>query len=349
MKTWFAAILVYVSLAGNAWCQGARPQTAADLAKYLGADRERLLYEGAKKEGKLVWYTSLTSYKEIAKSFEARYPGVTVEPYRAPAVNLATRTLGEAQARRYIVDAFETTQGALMLLRDNKLLLAYASPHLGEYPEGSKEKAPGGLFFYVVNRESYPGIGYNKNAVRESEVARSFDDLLKPTLKGKIGISGEEIGNRVIGAMVKAKGEGFIKNLAVQDIKLYGLPALGLNELIVSGEVPITFTAVDSNIRLAAARGAPVAWLAPELVPVNSGSIAVFAHSQHPHAALLFVDFVVGPEGQKLFSDKLGYGSPRKDHGFKRWYPEQGLTTEQYGKLDTRWNKELRALARKSS
>jgi hypothetical protein len=253
MKTWVAAILVSVGLAGSAWGQSVRPQTAADLAKYSGADRERLLYEGAKKEGRLVWYTSLTPYKEIAKNFETRYPGVTVEPYRAPATNLATRILGEAQARRYIADAIETTPGALML-RDNKLLLPFYSPHVGDYPEGSKEKAQGGLFFTVVDRESYPGIGYNKNAIRESDVAKSFDDLLKPTLKGKIGISGEEIGNRVIGAIVKAKGEGFIKKLVAQDIKTYGMPALGLNELIVSGEVPLTFTTVDSNIRLAAAR-----------------------------------------------------------------------------------------------
>lgn len=347
MKIWIAVVLVAVSLGVNAWGQSSRPQTAAELGKYLGADRERLLYEGAKKEGKLVWYTSLTPYKEFAKSFEARYPGVTVEPYRAPAVNLATRTLGEAQARRYLVDTFETTQGALMLLRDNKLLLPYTSPHLGDYPEGSKEKAPGGLSFYVVDRESYPGIGYNKNAIRDSEAAKSFDDLLRPALKGKIGISGEEIGNRVIGAMLKAKGEGFIKKLAGQNIKVYGLPALGLNELIVSGEVPLTFTAVDSNIRLAAARGAPVAWLAPDLVPVNSGSVAVFAHSQHPHAALLFVDFMVGPEGQKLFSDKLGYGTPRKHSGFKRWYPEQGLSTYDYAETIERWNKTLLEISRK--
>jgi iron(III) transport system substrate-binding protein len=347
MKTFVATILIFVGLAGSAWGQSARPQSAADLAKYSGADRERLLYEGAKKEGKLVWYTSLTPYKEIAKNFETRYPGVIVEPYRAPATNLATRIIGEAQARRYIADTIETTQGALMLLRDNKLLLPYNSPHVGDYPEGSKEKAPGGLFFTVVDRESYPGIGYNKNAIRESDVARSFDDLLKPALKGKIGISGEEIGNRVIGAILKAKGEGFIKKLAAQDIKTYGMPALGLNELIVSGEVPLTFTAVDSNIRLAAARGAPVAWLAPDLVPVNSGSVAVLAHTQHPHAALLFIDFLIGPEGQKLFSDKLGYGSPRKNYGFKRWYPEQGLSTYDYAETIERWNKILQEISRK--
>jgi iron(III) transport system substrate-binding protein len=347
MKTLVAAVLFSVSFAGNAWSQSLRPRTAAELGKYLGAERERLLYEGAKKEGKLVWYTSLTPYKEIAKAFESKYPGVSVESYRAPAATLATRILGESQARRAIADTIETSQGALMLLRDNKLFLPYTSPHLGEYPEGSKEKAPGGLFFAVVDRESYPGIGYNKNAIREADVARSFEDLLKPALKGKIGISGEEIGNRVIGAMLKAKGEGFLKKLAAQEIKLYGMPALGLNELIVSGEVPLTFTAVDSNIRLAAARGAPVAWLAPDLVPVNAGSVAVLSHTQRPHAALLFVDFLIGPEGQKLFSEKLGYGTARKPSGFNRWYPEQGLSTYDYAATIERWNKILLEVSRR--
>src|SRR5262249_59568340 len=98
-----------------------------------------------------------------------------------------------------------------------------------------------------------------------------------------------------IGAILKAKGESFIKRLAAQDIKMYGLPALGLNELIVSGEVPLTFTAVDSNVRLAAARGAPGAWLAPAFVPGDSGSGAVLAHTHHPHPAPLFIYFLFGP------------------------------------------------------
>ena len=49
-------------------------RTAADLAKYAGADRERVLYEGAKKEGKLIWYTSLSTYKEMAKSLKLIIP-----------------------------------------------------------------------------------------------------------------------------------------------------------------------------------------------------------------------------------------------------------------------------------
>ena len=347
MKILTLATTIFAGLLQSAWCQTAQPKTAVELAKYLGPDRERVLYEGAKKEGKLVWYTSLTIYKEMAKSFEARYPGVTVEFYRAPAVNLASRILSEAQAKRYIVDAIETTPGSLMLVRDNKLLLPYNSPHLADYPEGSKDKAPGGLFFTTVDRESYAGIGYNKNAIPSADVPKNFEDLLKPALKGKIGISNEEIGTRVVGSMLREKGDGFVKKLAGQEIKQYALPALGLNELIVSGEVPLTFTAVDSNVRLAAARGAPVAWLPGDLVPTNAGSLAAFLYTQHPHAALLFLDFMIGPEGQKLFSEKYGYGSPRKEYGFKRWYPEQGLSAYEYANTIERWNKVLLQISRK--
>ena len=347
MKQLFLVILFMASAAASAWGQSAQPKTTAELAKYMGADREHLLYDGAKKEGKLVWYTSLTVYKEMAKFFEAKYPGVSVEPYRATAVNLVSRLLSEGQSKRYIADVIETTPGSLMLVRDNKLLLPYNSPHLAAYPEGSKDKAPGGLFFTSVDRESYAGIGYNKNAIPSADVPKNFDDLLKPALKGKIGISNEEIATRVVGAMLKEKGEGFIKKLAGQDIKQYGLPALGMNELIDSGEVPLSFTAVDSNVRMAAGRGAPVAWLPGDLVPANAGSLGAFLHTPHPHAALLFIDFMIGPEGQKLFGEKYGYGSPRKDLGFKRWYPEQGLSSYEYANAIERWNKILLQISRK--
>jgi len=159
--------------------------------------------------------------------------------------------------------------------------------------------------------------------------------------KGKKALS------EMVGSMLKEKGEGFIKKLAAQEIKQHGLPALGLNELIVSGEVPLSFTAVDSNVRLAAARGAPITWLPGDLVPANAGSLGAILHPPHPHAALLFIDFMIGPEGQKLFSEKYGYGSPRKEHGFKRWYPEQGLSSYDYANTIERWNKVLLQISRK--
>ena len=246
-STWLAAALIAATF-GNAWAQGGKPATLADVAKYTGADRARLLYEGAKKEGKFLWYTSLIANKEIVRIFEARYPGVTVETYRASGTQLATRVLAEAQSKRYLGDMIETSPPGLMVLRDNQLLLPYTSPHLAEYPDPAKQKTNGGLVFWTNDRESYIGVGYNRNALAASDVPKNFDDLLKPALKGKMAISNDDVAARFVGAMIKAKGDGYIKKLKEQDVTVHALNGPGFNELIVSGEVPVSFTAIHSNI-----------------------------------------------------------------------------------------------------
>ena len=100
----FTAMFFLSSLLGSAWAQSPKAPTLADLAKNTGPDRGRLLYDGAKKEGKFLWYTSLIANKEIVKIFESKYPGVTVETYRASGTQLATRVLAEAQSKRYLGD-----------------------------------------------------------------------------------------------------------------------------------------------------------------------------------------------------------------------------------------------------
>lgn len=124
--------------AGIAW--GQSPKSVGELAKYSGGDREKMLYEGAKKEGKVVWYTSLVPSKDIAKIFEAKYPGVTVEVYRASGIELANKALADHKARRHIADTIEATPGALMTLRDEQFFALYYSPHLKNYPDSAKEK-----------------------------------------------------------------------------------------------------------------------------------------------------------------------------------------------------------------
>ena len=91
------AIFLLISIThGSALGQGVKPTSISDLAKYTGPERERILYEGAKKDGKLVWYTSLVPYKEIAKVFEAKYPGIGYV-YRA-GTDIANRILAESLA-----------------------------------------------------------------------------------------------------------------------------------------------------------------------------------------------------------------------------------------------------------
>jgi iron(III) transport system substrate-binding protein len=343
----FTAMLFLSSLLGNAWGQSVKPTVLPDLARYTGPDRERLLYDAAKKEGKLLWYTSLIANKEIVKIFESKYPGIAVETYRASGTQLATRVLAEAQSKRYLGDVIETSPPGLMVLRDSQLLIPYTSPYLSEYPEAAKQNATRGSVFWTTDRESYIGVGYNKNVLPAADVPKNFDDLLKPALKGKMAISNDDVAARFIGAMIKSKGEVFVSKLKGQDVTVHGVNGPGFNELIVSGEVPISFTAIHSNIGNVADKGAPVAWVPMDLVAAISGSAAVFAHAQRPHGALLLVDFLLSPEGQKMLVETFKHGSALKDYGFKRWYPEEGLTTSQYDQVMDRWQKLVSEFVRK--
>lgn len=113
-----------------AWMQTRKPASLTELVSYMGADREQVLYAGAKAEGKLMWYTSLAggSYKALIAAFEAKYPGVRVDVYRAGGSDLFVRITEEYKAGRNLVDAIETTEGNLMFMRDSRLLQPYNSP-----------------------------------------------------------------------------------------------------------------------------------------------------------------------------------------------------------------------------
>ena len=341
----FSALLIFPSLIS---AQPRKPSTIAELVTYRGPDREQLLYAGAKTEGKITWYTSLAgdSYKEIVKAFEAKYPGVKVESFRAPGAELVVRMEEEAKARRNIADTIETTEGSLMFLRDGKLLRPYDSPHLDKYPEDGKERAEKGLVYWALARESYVGFTYNKTLIPKEAVPKNFDGLLHPQLKGKMGISIGQTSDKVIGAMIKAKGDEFVKKLKAQEIKLYSIEAPALVHTIAAGEIVGSPAIFQTHTLLAASKGAPVEWVPMDLVPTNVGSAAIAVNPPHPYGALLMADFLLSPDGQGIL-EKFYYGSAAKNQPFKKWRPERGLTTDQYEKELLRWEKLLNAITRK--
>src|SRR5262245_36475006 len=199
-------ILALLLLASEAWTQSRKPASIAELASYRGADREQVLYAGAKTEGKIVWYTSLAgdSYKELVKAFEAKYPGVKVESFRAPGADLVVRLEEEAKARRNIADTIETTEGSLIFLRDGKLLRPYDSLYLDKYPEDGKERADKNLVYWALARESYIGFTYNTTLIPKDVVPKNFDGLFHPQLKGKMGISIGQTSDKIIGEIGRA-------------------------------------------------------------------------------------------------------------------------------------------------
>jgi len=340
-------LFTFLILPPEAWPQS-KPSTIAELAAHLGSDREQLLYAGAKNEGKVTWYTSLAggSYKAMVSAFEKKYPGITVEAFRATGSELTVKLREESQAGRNIADSIETTEGNLLFMRDDNLLRPYNSPYLKSYPDDAKEPADKGLYYWALARESYIGFMYNNNLVLKGSTPKGFDVLLNPELKGKMGISIGETSDKIIGAMVKTKGQEFVHKLKDQAIKLYSINAPALVNVIASGEIAASPAIFQTHTLLAASKGAPVAWVPMELVPTNVGSAAIAANPPHPHGALLLADFLLSPDGQSVL-EKFYYGSPTKQQPFKKWRPEHGISLDKYEKELLQWDKSLKEITHK--
>ena len=341
-------VLVVLHWQLPASAQTGKPMSVAELAAYNKPDREKILYQGAKKEGTLTWYTSLTGgpNTDMPKVFLSKYPGVAVEVYRGDSDALMSRIMQEAQAKRYIVDTIETTFPVLKVMQELKLLTPYFSPHLAAYPDEVKEKADKGLVYWSTDRESYIGLAYNTDAVQGSAIPKTFEDLLKPELRGKIGFATTDTGARVIAAVLAAKGAEFLQKLKAQQISLHPVSGRAILDMVISGELGVSPTTFLSHSRVSISKGAPIKWVAMELVPTNAGGVALPANAPHPHAALLFGDFLLSPEGQKFLS-KFGLDSALNKPVFKRFYAEAGMTAEKYDKESERWEKMLREIGRK--
>jgi len=346
MKTLSFVFLFIALTIASVGAQARKPRTLDELAAYTGADRHQILLEGAKAEGKIVWYTSLSGvYRELVNAFKKKYPEIDIEVYRGGSTDLGPRLLNEAQAGRFVADALESTPGLLMLLRERNILKPYVSPELTRYPDEAKTKADNSRIYWVTDREAYLGFGYNTRLISAAEAPKNFQDLLRPELKGKMAVTTESSTSRVVGSMIKVKGEEFVKRLQTQDIRMFKASSAGFLDLIAAGEVAGSFVVFRNQVAVMKERKAPVEWVAMDVAPTNAGGSAIIANAPHPHAALLFTDFVIGADGQKLM-EQFRYGVAWKDYPFKRDYPERGMTSAEYEKNEDKWLQLTRSITK---
>ena len=93
------------------------PKTVGELALYQSADREKILIEGAKREGQFTLYTSHTWFKTFVKEFEKKYPFVRASEWRNDSKNVIRKVIEEAKAGRVLADVVETTSDGLGVLK----------------------------------------------------------------------------------------------------------------------------------------------------------------------------------------------------------------------------------------
>jgi len=279
--------------------------TVEEIALMKSPNREKILIDGAKKEGKVTFYTGLIVdqvVRPVKDAFEKEYPFVQVEFFRANADRLAQRVLAEHQAKRYEVDIVSGSAAATMLQRAG-IMQRFYSPAIAEYPRELKD-ANG---FWGSTNVYFMTLGYNTRLVKAAELPKSYEDLLNPRWKGQMmwstsrGSGAPQFVGNIFTTMGQEAGKAYLQKLKQQNIAKSTASARQILDLVIAGEYPLSIQIFNHHAFISKSAGAPVEWHPLEPVTATNNSIGIAKTAPHPHASMLFLDFVLSRRGQRVF------------------------------------------------
>jgi iron(III) transport system substrate-binding protein len=267
------------------------------------------LVEAAKKEGKVVWYTSLVlpSAEKVAKLFETAYPGIKVEVHRTGSQRILQRVMQELTANIKIVDVIHTSDaGHFVLLKEKKLLMRYTPAGVDKFPAGFKDKDG----FYYGLRATVNAIVYNTKALSAADAPKSWKDLLDPKWRGKMvtahpGYSGV-IATHVLALLQTQGGWDYFQKLAENKLMIVQ-SANDPATTVASGERVVAVNGGEYSAYQLKKKGNPIEIVYPkEGVPLVVSPTAIASFAPHPNAAKLFTDFTFTRECQQVMADSEG-------------------------------------------
>ena len=259
------------------------------------------LVDGARKEGELIWYTTMTldQSKETVDRFQKKHPFIKPTLFRTGGGPLLNKILTEARGGLYAWDVTVGRGEMVLPLMEKKLIASYRSPET-KMIDNDLVDNEGYWTAYYVN--SYV-LGWNTKLVKKEDVPKSYEALLNPKWKGgQLSVDTEAFGmlQGLIGAWGKEKAVAYFRKLAALD----PVPKRGNTErvqLAVAGEYPLII-AYNQTIERMTSRGAPIDWVALEPAVVQVNPVMLAAKAPHPNAAKLFIDFILSKEGQQLLA-----------------------------------------------
>jgi iron(III) transport system substrate-binding protein len=270
------------------------------------------LVEAARKEGKVVWYTSvdLPLAEKVGKAFEAKYPGIAVRVERSGAERVFQRIGQEYSSNIRAVDVVNSSDAAHMIVwkRDGWLAPYVPEDVAKHFP--AEHKDPDGTF--ASFRVTLSIIAYNTTLVKSEEAPKSFAELLEPKWAGKIVKAHPGYSGTILTAthqMARDLGWEFFERLAkqrVMQVQSASDPpkklALGERAVMADGTEYVTLQTKES--------GKPVEPVyASEGSPLIIGPNAIFKDCPNPNAARLFQNFSFSAECQQLIIDTGGMRS----------------------------------------
>jgi len=256
------------------------------------------LIEGAKKEKRLVHWTTMTlsQSKQVVDAFQKKYPFIEMDLFRTGGDAMLNKIFTEDRAGSHLWDVILTRGDMFLPLMKRNLLASYRSPETKKIPADLFDKN-GYWTGYYVNPYT---LGYNTKWVKKEEVPKTYEELLNPKWKGQ-KISVDNTSYNLLAGLITAWGKdkaiAYFKRLAAQEPSVMRGDTNRV-QLAAAGEFPLIISFAPI-IQRATSEGAPIGWVPLEPVSVQVNPLLLGAKSAHPNAAKLFIDFVLSEEGQK--------------------------------------------------
>jgi len=300
VRTRLAFCAFSLFLASTAAAVEPLPGVAA-VAAYRGAERTQRLIAGAKKEGELMIYSSLTPDDQLrlAADFKSRY-GVALKFWRGSQTNILQRVLTETRGGRFEFDALETNSPQIEAIAREKLLQKMNSPFVKEVllPQTVPEHGE-----WTPDRLNLLVYAYNTDAVKKSDLPKTWAALTDARWKRRLGMESTNV--EWFAALVEAMGE---KN-GLELFRKLGDNGVAVRTghthstgRVIAGEIPLMLGVFSHDVDRMKVKGAPVDWFVLPPAVVLPSAVAVSRRAAHPHAAALFYDYML-TDGQKFYTE----------------------------------------------
>jgi iron(III) transport system substrate-binding protein len=271
------------------------------VASYKGAERTERLVAGAKKEGELMLYSSLTQDDQLrlAGDFKSRY-GVTIKFWRGSQTHILQRVLTETRGGRFEFDALETNSPQIEALAREKLLQKMNSPYVDEVLLPETVPAHGE---YTPDRLNLLVYAYNTGAVKRAELPKSWDELLDAKWKRRVGMESSNVEwfAALVDAMGEKKGLELFRRLGDNGVAVRTGHTHSTGR-VIAGEIPLVLGVFSHDVDRMKVKNAPVDWFVLPPAVVLPSAVAVSRRATHPHAAALFYDYML-TDGQKFYTE----------------------------------------------
>jgi iron(III) transport system substrate-binding protein len=298
-----------IALVAGAWQAAiAAPPTGLDFATYTGADRNELLVAAAQKEGEVSVYQAYPALSVVEAAFTKKY-GIKVKAWRADSETILQRVVTEARGGRNEVDIVQNNAPEQEGLHREKLLQEVKSPYLADI---MPEAFPSHREWVGLTQDIWIAA-YNSDKIKKEDLPKTYDDLLNPKWKGKLGVEANDYA--WFGNLVAALGEQKARKLFTQIVQTNNMSFRKghslLAALIASGEVPVGLSVYSWSVEPLRKKNAPIEPLLLQPVLAEFSALAMIKKAPHPAAAVLFYDFLFS-EGQQILADQYFIPASKK-------------------------------------